>query len=239
MEKILNNFIEETKKIFKDRLTTIFLYGSCAVEDCSKSFTDLNVMVVVNNLCAKDLEDAHKISVQFAKKAKLLPIFMDEDEWYNSSDVYAIEYSDIKERHKILFGKDVIESLQVDKYHLRIQCEREAKNLLVQLRQNYLAKSGDKKALKNIILQSSKTFVVIFRTILKMLDMQVPTSHEDVVKCFSDKLTTEGFDKDLFLCILEFRKGSNCINSKDLTSVMQKLIDSIDYVLKYVDKLEV
>lgn len=242
MEKILNNFIEEAKNIFKDRLTTVFLYGSCAVEDyCAKSFTDLNVMVVVNNLCAKDLEDAHKISVKFAKKAKLLPIFMDEDEWYNSSDVYAIEYSDIKERHKILYGEDVIESLSVDKYHLRIQCEREAKNLLVHLRQSYLAKLGDNMALRNIILQSSKTFVVIFRTILTLLDIQVPTAHEDVVKIFSDKLLSEGavFDKDLFLCILEFKQGGKCINPKELTNVIQKLIDSVDYVLKYVDKLEV
>ncbi len=239
MDKILNSFVEEVQKIFKDRLTTVFLYGSCAVEDCSKIFNDLNVMVVINNLCAKDLDDAHKISVKFAKKAKSLPIFMDEDEWYNSSDIYAMEYSDIKDRHKILFGKDIISDLKVEKHNLRVQCEREVKNLLIRLRQTYLVSSNDKKAIKNLIFKSSKAFVAIFRAILKLLDMQVPITHFDVVKGFSDKMSEENleFDKDLFLCILDFKK--RCINSKQLIEVIQKLIDSTDYVLKYVDKLKV
>ncbi len=238
MDKFLNKLVDELKKIFEDRLSSVFLYGSCAVEDCSTSFSDINLMVIINNLCAADLKKASHAVNEFRKNGKYLPIFMDRDEWFNSCDVYAMEYSDIKERNKIIYGENLIEGLNIEKKYLRLQCEQDVKNLLIRLRQNYLTIANDKKALKNLIMTSSKTFMVIFRTILRLSEIVVPVAHADVINVFAEKIRIEEFefDKGLFLKILELRKNQNSLKDCDFESVIQRLIDTTNYVLKYVDK---
>ena len=55
------------------------------------------------------------------------------------------------------------------------------------------------------------------------------------------KIIIEGidFDKELFLKILEFRKDSKAVKDCDFESVIQRLIDTTNYVLKYVDGLAI
>jgi len=241
MEKFLNNFVENLKEQFNERLSSVFLYGSCAVEDCSRTFSDINLMVIIKDLRAVDLKNAHKASAKYTKDAKYLPIFMDKEEWLNSCDVYPIEYSDIKDRHKIVHGENLIEDLNIEKKYLRLQCEQETKNLLIRLRQTYLAKSTDKTAIKNLIKTSSKTFVVIFRTILRLSNEKVPTTHFDVIRNFSQKMESNEieFDSELFEKILEFRKNEKAVKNDELETLIQKMIDTTNSVLKYVDKLEI
>lgn len=239
MDKLLNELIDNLKKTFGERLSSVFLYGSCAVEDCSRFFHDLNLIVIIENLKADDLKKSHSFVKKFAEKGKYLPIFMDKEEWFNSCDVYAIECADIQDRHKILYGEDLINTISVEKSNLRHQCEQETKSLLIRLRQTYLGHAQNKKAVREIIKVSSKTFVVIFRTILRLLDEKVPRTHYDVVKLFSEKIKTHGidFDYDLFSKVLEFRTNSKAIQDKELDCTIEKLIDTTNSVLKYVDKI--
>src|SRR5574344_1647211 len=134
MNKILEELINNLKDNFnEEKLKSVILYGSCAVEDCSEKFNNINVIVVLKNLCAKDLKLSEKLAAKFLKKAHVLPLFMDYDEWQNSADVYAIEYSDIKDRYKILFGENIVDDLNVENNDLRFQCEQETKALLIRL----------------------------------------------------------------------------------------------------------
>lgn len=239
MEKILNKFINDLKETFKERLSSVFLYGSYALDYNPGKAADINIMVIIKDLHAQDLKLAHKFSTAFVKINNSIPIFMDEEEWFNSCDVYAIEYSDIKARNKILYGQDLIQGLKIDKKDLRLQCEREVKNLLIRLRQTYLAKNSDKNVMKNLIKTSSKTFVAAFRTILTLLGQDYPNNNKDVVKAFAEKikLTEIDFDIDMFLKVLEYRDGTVKINDNELDGVVQKLIDTTNSVLKYVDKI--
>ena len=143
-------------------------------------------------------------------------------EWFASGDVYPMEYSDIKDRHKILYGEDVVSDLKIDKCHLRLQCESETKNLLIRLRQGYVANSSDKKAINELIQNSKKSLLAIFKAILRLTsDEKVPGDKNEVIKRAS---TITGFDSEIF-------------DLKDNGLIIQKLIDSIYDVLKYVDKI--
>lgn len=236
--KITSNLIEKLQEIYKEKLTSVILYGSCAVNECENEFSDINMIVIIDNLIASDLKKAYPAFKDFIKTKNPLPLFMDKAEWFRSCDVYPIEYSDIKDRYKILYGEDVVRSLVLEKTNLRLQCEHETKNLLIKLRQNYLAKSNDLKAIGELIKTSSKSFFALFRAILRLTNEDVPFSHKEVIEILSKKVN---IDKDTFFKILEFRKtpkGGNIIPKKDYEDTIQKLINSIDEVLKYVDKVE-
>ena len=52
-----------------------------------------------------------------------------------SRDVFPVEFLDFQLVHETILGEDPFVSLQVDKAHVRLQCERELKATLVRLRQ--------------------------------------------------------------------------------------------------------
>lgn len=240
MKKILDELVENLKMTFTEaKIKSVIFYGSCAVEDCSKSFNNLNIIVVLNNLTASDLKCAEKLSKTFGKKAHLLPLFMDYEEWKDSTDVYAIEYADIKDRYKILLGENIVDDINVENKDLRFLCEKETKNLLIRLRQTYLSNTENKKILHSLILNTAKNYMVIFRTILRLSGISVPKTYKEVVKLFAQEVskTDIHFDADLFLKILEFKNNRHIIKKEEFEDVIQKLINTTNSVLNYVDKM--
>lgn len=235
--KVTSILIEKLKEVYGEKLVSVILYGSCASNECENEFSDINTIVILNNLTAIDLKNAHPALKEFLKTKNPVPLFMDKDEWFNSCDVYPIEYSDIKARYSILYGEDVVAPLILEKKNLRFQCEHETKNLLIKLRQNYLLNSKDLKAIEELIKQSSKSFFALFRAILKLTSDDIPFSHKEVIENLSEKVN---IDKEVFLKILELRqcpKNCNSILKGQYEDTIQKLINSTDEIFKYVDKI--
>lgn len=231
---IANNLTEKLKTVFDKRLVSVILYGSCAIDKCENEFSDINVIVVIDNLLAADLKNANPILNDFIKTKNPLPLFMDKGEWFDSCDVYPIEYSDIKDRYKILYGEDIVEPLVLEKKNLRLQCEHETKNLLIKLRQNYLAKSKDLKALEALLKTSSKSFFALFRAILRLTEPNAFFDHKSAIDALAGKVR---IDKEVFLKLLALRSDSKAISKNEYEVTIQKLIDSTNEVLKYIDKL--
>lgn len=231
--KITTNLVTKLKETFSEKLVSVVLYGSCASDECENEFSDINIIVVIDKLLAIDLKNANKALEDFMKTKHPLPLFMDKEEWFNSCDVYPIEYSDIKDRYRILYGEDIVKPLVLEKTNLRLQCEHETKNLLIKLRQNYLAKSSDLKAIETLLKTSSKSFFALFRAILRITESEISFNHEKAINLLAEKVK---IDKDVFLKLLELRLNSKAIAKNEYEIAIQRLIDSTNEILKYIDK---
>lgn len=231
---ITSNLINNLKEVFGEKLLSVILYGSCASNECENKFSDINLIVVIDNLLAVDLKKAHPALKDFMKTKNPLPLFMDKEEWFNSCDVYPIEYSDIKERYSILYGEDIVKPLVLEKTNLRLQCEHEVKNLLIKLRQNYLAQSTNLKEIENLLKKSSKSFFALFRATLRLIEENVPFSHEEVINSLAEKVK---IDKEVFIKLLDLRTNPKAIQKNEYEVTIQKLIDSTNEILRYIDKL--
>lgn len=232
--KVIGSLVQNLKEIFNEKLVSVILYGSCAHDQCENEFSDINTIVVINNLLAIDLKNAAPALKDLMKTKHPLPLFMDREEWFNSCDVYPIEYSDIKDRYKILYGEDIVKPLALEKKNLRLQCEHETKNLLIKLRQNYLAQNGDLKAIEALLKNSSKSFFALFRATLRLTESNISFNHKESINALAEKVK---IDKEVFLKLLDFRTDSTAIQKSEYEITIQKLIDSTDEVLKYIDKM--
>ena len=232
--KITSNVITNLKEVFAEKLVSVILYGSCASDECENEFSDINIIVVIENLLAVDLKKANSALKDFMQTKHPLPLFMDKEEWFDSCDVYPIEYSDIKDRYRILYGEDIVKPLVLEKTNLRLQCEHETKNLLIKLRQNYLAQSNDLKAIEKLLKTSSKSFFAIFRAILRLTETKISFNHQDDINSLAGKVK---IDKETFLKLLEFRTNPKAISKSEYEITIQKLIDSTNEILKYIDKM--
>lgn len=70
------------------------------------------------------------------------PLVMTPDYIAESRDTFPLELLEIHQRHETLLGEDHFARLELDDEHLRLQCEREMKRILIRLRQGLLAAEG-------------------------------------------------------------------------------------------------
>ena len=71
-----------------------------------------------------------------------MPRFFTTELMNQSSDVFPIEFLDIRTTHVILHGTDPLADLEIRRDHLRLQCERELREKLMRLREGYVEAHG-------------------------------------------------------------------------------------------------
>ncbi len=233
-KKEIQGLINEVHSLCNDRLKSVILFGSCAKDICDET-SDINLIIVIKDLEAIDLKNATKMVQKWEKTKNPMPIFMDYNEWFCSSDVYTIEYLDIKDNYKILFGEDVVNPLVIETKNLRLQCESEIKNLLMKLRQNYILTGNNHKAKENLIKYSFKSSISLFRAILRITDLGISDDKKEIIKRISDK--TE-IDLPTYEKCISFKDNKNAIKAKEFDDIIAKMITSTANVLKYVDSIE-
>jgi predicted nucleotidyltransferase len=234
MNQNIETLINEIKNIIGNRFLSAVLYGSYVDKSNTKS-SDINIIVVIEQLTAVDLKNLNPVMKKWQKSNKSIPIFIGKTEWFASSDVYPMEYADIKDRYSILYGDDIVSELKIDKCHIRLQCESEIKNLLIRLRQSYVQNSFDKKIISELILNSSKSLIAILKAVLRLVSDEKITN--DKYQIINEVSPLIGLDAEFFTKILKFRDNKKIFSSNDYELIIQKLIDSIYDVLKYVDKI--
>lgn len=164
-------FIEELK-VFKRQAGNSFVYGSKTKIPAYNLKEGADLMVIVQDLSAEDLRNCVKSVYKWTRKNSV-PVFMSTSEWFSSADVYPMEYADIKENHHILYGTDLIGVIDIKYDDLRLQCEREAKNMLMRFRKEYLLNARNKRVMEELLIASFKTAVVILKTVLRLKNLPV------------------------------------------------------------------
>lgn len=230
--KNLDNFIEELKTKLGDNLVSVIAFGSKAnVEDAKNN---LNLMIVTNTLNAENLYEISKPVQKWVKAKNPIPVIMNKEEWYSSFDVYAIEYSDIKDNYRIIYGEDLVPSIPVNKYFLRLQCESELKSLLLKYKNNFLLNIKSDKEMKKVLDHVIKTLLVIFRAVLRLHDRSVPYRAVDIIEFTADYLS---FNKIVMSKLAKVKYENDDYTKQELIFIEAELLKDIQNMLKQVDAM--
>ena len=238
--KKLDVFIKELTEIFGNRLKSVFIYGSTAKLADSELCDNVNLMVITDVLAGDDLKKVSAVTKKwcggslFDRSRNPEPVFMGEEEWANSADVYAMEYADIKENHRVVYGEDPVCYINVTGENLRLQCERETKNLLMRFRSHYLLFANDYRKLQTSIVPVIKSCNAIFKTVLRLKGIAIPSSPYEVLDKIHDLTPV---DKDFYEKLL-CRKEKHCkMNRKETYEIADKTVQELDKLLKYINNL--
>src|SRR5205814_2209271 len=102
----LDELVSQLRAAYGPALRSIVLYGSAAAGEHLPKRSDYNVLVVVDSLDAPQLTAASAASRAWADAGNPAPLTMTTSEWRGSSDIFPMEYADILDRHRVLFGDD-------------------------------------------------------------------------------------------------------------------------------------
>src|SRR5687767_15968098 len=151
----LEELVSQLRSAIGQGLHAVVLYGSQATPDHSAK-SDYNILVLVDSLDATRLQAASAAARAWADAGNPPPLTLTLDEWHGSSDIFPMEYADVLERHRVLFG-DLVMDIAVNPQHLRLQLEHEAMGTLLQLRRGAMAAGDDPKAQIRLLEESSST----------------------------------------------------------------------------------
>ena len=230
MKKDLNWFVNNLKNELGSRLTSVFIYGSCA--GCGQPLVNVDMMVIVDELCAEDICKCSRYVNQWVKNPNPVPVFMDKDEWFSSADVYPMEYIDIKESHKIVYGLDLISQVEVKNSDLRLQCEHTVKNILMRYRKFYALNPKNTLLAKSFV-PAIKDVIAVLKSILRLKNIPVPQNSAELLE-LAFRIGVEGID--VFGKLLSFKeKKCKIVNVR---STANDFLNALTKLLKYTNDME-
>ena len=98
--------MDRLKQAQGDRLLSVILYGSAAAGEHNEHFSDLNVLCVLTRITPAELAALGPIFEWWRALGNPSPLLLSEEELRTSTDCFPIEFHDMQERRRVLFGKD-------------------------------------------------------------------------------------------------------------------------------------
>ncbi|HLH38099.1 MAG TPA: hypothetical protein VKX39_03045 [Bryobacteraceae bacterium] len=231
----LKELVEKFERAFQDRLVSVILYGSGAGEDPHAKFSDLNVLCVLKEITPRELADAELILRWWRERNHPLPTLMSEEEVHNSADCFPIEFRDMKDRRKVLYGPDLIAEVKVDGKFYRAQVEHELRAKLFRLRQKGARVLSDPVALMNLCLESVSTFCVLGRHALIAAGIEARTERRAVVHQLSRTLKMDVTPFETLLDVREDKPGIDIGNPGELFA---RYLQCVRRMVEFVDGLQ-
>jgi len=168
VEQLLRKFVQETQDLYGEDLVAVFLYGSAAADEHVPGRSDINVAVILRRLTAVLLRKAAGSLRNWHRQGFATPLFLDPDTLHASLDAFPIEFLDMQERHRTLWGPDLLADLHVGRGNLRFQCEQELRGKLLKLCQSYVESAHTPTELERILGIAVPSIVVLARTLLRL-----------------------------------------------------------------------
>jgi predicted nucleotidyltransferase len=233
MEQKLQDLVDRLKTAHQERLVSVILFGSAASGDHHGEFSDLNVLCVLTRVTPTELGASEPI-FKWWRDGNPSPLLLSEEEVRTSTDCFPIEFHDMQERRQVLFGKDVIEKLEIDRSFYRAQVEHDLRAKLLRLRQKAAGILGDKPVLLRLMMESVSTFLVLSRHALLLTGIETGWQKRDI----SRNLAALQVDATPFDTLLDLRERKKKPGDVDVESLFASYLKQIEAVVAHVDRLE-
>ena len=236
MANPLDQVVEKLRKALDVNLVSIVLYGSAATGDRDERFSDYNILCILTRITPAELRAAEPVFRWWREQGNPAPLLLTGHEVETSTDCFQIEFQDIRESHRILYGPNLVESLEIDRSFYRAQVECQLRTKLLRLRQKGGGLLSDKDALRGLLLDSLSTFCVLFRHALLLSGAAAPAKKREIVEAAGARF---GIETEPLLTLLGQREGT--IKPKEIEPEplfsryiiqIEKVIDAVDVLAK-------
>lgn len=228
---MLNKFTQGLKDIYQDELVSLILYGSAVSGEFSGRYSNLNLLVVLKNTDLAAIKKAAKLARKFGM---INPLFLTEGYIAGSTDIFPIEFLDMKENYSLIYGKDALKDITVDTRNLRFQCEQELKSKLLKLRQGYLALNNYPPELAGLLFASFISVLHIARNVLRVKGLEPPYLKSEILEKISSEFK---LDINTWKKILSAKNKQVKLKAKDIEQLFVSFAKDLERIAAIVDNL--
>ncbi len=169
------------RELASDNAQSLTLFGTIAASTFDAARHTVRNVLVLDRI---DLDMLRRLAEHGAKLGKgriSAPLIMTDAYIGASLDTFPLELIEIQQMHVTIFGDDPFTDLAFQNEHVRLQCERESKSLLIGLRQGLLAAAGRDKVLAAVEADIGAALIRTMRGMLWLKGNKDAKSASDVV----------------------------------------------------------
>jgi predicted nucleotidyltransferase len=204
VDRVLTEFVAETRDSFGEDLRAVVLFGSGA-EGKLRPTSDVNLLVV---LSAFDQEKADKLREPFrmAQAAiQLRSMFLLESELQPAMKAFAVKFGDILRRRRVLYGEDPFKGLSVSRADSIVRLKQTLLNLILRLRELYIERGLREEQLAIVIADMAGPLRSCAATLLE-LEGTPAQSPKEALQSVAASLTDVSISADEISRISEARE---------------------------------
>lgn len=229
----LEEFVGKLKEVYGENLVSVTLYGSAVTQDFSKTSSDYNIIIVLNEITPFELEKGANIIRKWIKAGNSMPLFFDTKHIETSVDVFPIEFYDIRQNRKILFGKDPFENIEIENTNLRHQCESELKGKILQLQSGFVQVSNKEKEVGKLMVRTLSPFFATFKGIIRLSGAEPKPRKREQIEQLAK---VADINPNIFLELLDIKDGTSILPRTGLTEKFEDYLTQLKLIANFVDQ---
>jgi predicted nucleotidyltransferase len=226
-------FADSLRRALPEALKSVVVYGSAAAGDFVPGVSRYDVLLVADPLGAAELNALASPVKEWVGRGNPLPQLFSPAEIASSVDAFPIEFLDMQQSRKVVWGADPLATVAIDLSRLRWQVERELKGKLLLLREKSLLARGDAEALLRLLVQSASTFLVLMRAALRLYQQSAPATKREDLDALARHIP---FDPQPFRSVLELKEGTLRPGDVDPPSLFESYLTSVERIVRAVDQ---
>jgi hypothetical protein len=231
----LDELVAQLKAAYGPTLQSVMLYGSAVAGEHIAKKSDFNVLVILDAVPLDRLAAVGAVLRAWSEAGNPPPMTFTSAEWKSSSDVFPMEYADILEKHRVLYGADATQGISIERSDLRLQVEQQALGKLLHLRRGAMAAGDDPKEQIALIEASLSALMVVFRGVVRLGG---DTPSQDYVVLSEDVSRRAGFNALPFTRAVEHVRGTTKLKREDAGAVLAGYMAGMEALVAWLDKFQ-
>jgi len=232
-EKLIGEFVGRVRDALGGNLKSAILYGSAAAGDYVPEHSDVNLLFVLGETSFAAIAALAPVVEWWAKQKHHAPLLMTAEELRRGADVFSIEFLDMRENYRVLWGEDLLKGLEIPMKFHRAQVEYELREKTILLRQRLLVVAKDEGAKWELLVRSVSAFGTLARHALIALGEPATSKREAVQKLAA----RAGFDAGAFLQLFDLRERRVDRKTMNVDDVFARYLKAVERIAAAVDEM--
>jgi hypothetical protein len=232
----LDELVPQLRGAYGSTVKSVVLYGSAVAGEHIAKKSDYNILVILDSVPLDRLAAIGAVLRAWGEAGNPAPMTFTAAEWKSSSDVFPMEYADILERHKVLFGEDPTTGVSVSRSDLRLQVEQQALGKLLHMRRAAMAAGDDGGEQLKLLEASLSAIMVVFRGVARLNGDLPPQDYSELTALVGN---SAGFDAGPIQRVVKHVRGTEKLKKEDAQSVLAAYLGGLEHLAAYLDRFTV
>lgn len=224
IRKLLKSYVNDVVKAYGNKLEGVLLYGSAVRGEFMQGRSNLNILLVMSSYDLTVLKQYNGIHKRWSKEQVVVPLFLTAADVQSSASVFPLEYQDIHDCHRLLWGQDPFVGLHIDTRHLAMEVLQGLRGNLLRLRQRLVEGRSTEEAISILLSLSITGLLPALRGLQRLLNRPVLSHGESLLKDLESHVDLDltGLRDALLL-----KRGQISPGQKEIPRLMDRYIECL------------
>jgi hypothetical protein len=227
---IVSELVDDYSSAFGDLLLGVVMYGSAVSHEYKPGISEITILLILKSDAIECVKRCLVVAQKWRKRKVAVPLFMTPASIESAAGFYPVEFLDIQTNHRVLMGEDYFSRLDIGGNSLRLQCQRDLRDVSAALRRRFVGGGGKDSAVRAVMRESMEKMLPVFKAILRLNNKSIPKIRSDLVMAVEDVC---GMGASAFSAMLNLERGGRQPGHfrtlfEDYATAVDTLIERLD-----------